>query len=49
MVMASSVQLHPVMVILAVLAMGDLLGFAGVVLAVPTAAVIVVLLDELYV
>jgi predicted PurR-regulated permease PerM len=48
-VMARSVQLHPVMVILAVLAMGDLLGFAGVVLAVPTAAVITVLLDELYV
>ena len=49
MVMARSVQLHPVMVILAVLAMGDLLGFAGVILAVPTAAVITVLLDELYV
>ncbi len=49
MVMARSVQLHPVMVILAVLAMGDLLGFAGVVLAVPTAAVVTVLLDELYV
>lgn len=49
MVMARSVQLHPVVVILAVLAMGDLLGFAGVVLAVPTAAVITVLLDELYV
>ena len=49
MVMARSVQLHPVMVILAVLAMGDLLGLAGVILAVPTAAVITVLLDELYV
>jgi predicted PurR-regulated permease PerM len=49
MVMARSVQLHPVVVILAVLAMGDLLGFAGVVLAVPTAAVVTVLLDELYV
>lgn len=49
MVMARSVQLHPVMVILAVLTMGDLLGFAGVVLAVPTAAVLTVLLDELYV
>jgi predicted PurR-regulated permease PerM len=49
MVMARSVQLHPVMVILAVLAMGDLLGVAGVILAVPTAAVITVLLDELYV
>jgi predicted PurR-regulated permease PerM len=49
MVMARSVQLHPVIVILAVLAMGDLLGFAGVVLAVPTAAVVTVLLDELYV
>ncbi len=49
MVMARSVQLHPVMVILAVLAMGNLLGFVGVVLAVPTAAVVTVLLDELYV
>lgn len=49
MVMARSVQLHPVMVILAVLAMGDLLGLTGVILAVPTAAVLTVLLDELYV
>ena len=49
MVMARSVQLHPVVVILAVLAMGDLLGLAGVILAVPTAAVVTVLLDELYV
>jgi predicted PurR-regulated permease PerM len=48
-VMARSVQLHPVVVILAVLAMGDLLGIAGVILAVPTAAVVTVLLDELYV
>jgi hypothetical protein len=29
--------------------MGDLLGLAGVILAVPTAAVVTVLLDELYV
>ncbi len=49
MVMARSVHLHPVIVILAVLAMGDLLGLAGVILAVPTAAVLTVLLDELYV
>lgn len=49
MVMARSVQLHPVVVILAVLAMGDLLGLAGVILAVPTAAILTVLLDELYV
>lgn len=49
MVMARSVQLHPVVVILAVLAMGDLLGVAGVIIAVPTAAVLTVLLDELYV
>ena len=49
MVMARSVRLHPVVVILAVLAMGDLLGLAGIVLAVPTAAVVTVLLDELYV
>ena len=38
-----------IVVILAVLAMGDLLGLAGVILAVPTAAVVTVLLDELYV
>lgn len=49
MVMARSVQLHPVVVILAVLAMGDLLGLMGVILAVPTAAAVTVLLDELYV
>ncbi len=49
MVMARSVRLHPVVVILAVLVMGDLLGLAGVILAVPTAAVVTVLLDELYV
>ncbi len=48
-VMSRSVQLHPVVVILAVLTMGDLLGFVGVILAVPTAAVVTVLLDELYV
>ena len=49
MIMARSVQIHPVVVILAVLAMGDLLGLAGVILAVPTAAVFTVLLDDLYV
>ena len=49
MVMARSVRLHPVVVILAILAMGDLLGLAGVILAVPTVAVVTVLLDELYV
>src|SRR5215208_3284373 len=49
MVMARSVQLHPVMVILAVLAMGHHLGVAGVIHAVPIAAVVTVLLDELYV
>jgi predicted PurR-regulated permease PerM len=49
MVMARSVQLHPVVVILAVLAMGELLGLVGVVLAVPSAATATVLLDELYV
>ena len=48
-VMARSVQLHPVTVILAVLAMGNLLGLPGVILAVPTAAVVTVLLEELYV
>lgn len=48
-VIARSVRLHPVVVIVAVLVMGDLLGLIGVVLAVPTAAVATVLLDELYV
>jgi len=49
MVMARSVKLHPVVVILAVLAMGELLGLAGIVLAVPAAATLTVLLEELYV
>jgi predicted PurR-regulated permease PerM len=48
-IMARSVQLHPVTVIIAVLVMGNLLGLAGVILAVPAAAVVTVLLEELYV
>ncbi len=46
-VMGRQVNLHPVMVILTFLVMGKLLGFFGVLLAVPIAAVIVTLIDEL--
>lgn len=42
------VGLHPVVVIFAILAGGKLFGFVGVLLAVPTSAVIVVLLRHLY-
>ncbi len=45
-VMGQQVRLHPVVVILTFLVMGKLLGFVGVLLAVPTAAVIVTLVDE---
>ncbi|HEY9675398.1 MAG TPA: AI-2E family transporter [Waterburya sp.] len=45
-VMGRQVHLHPVMVIITFLIMGELLGFAGVILAVPTAAVVVTLVDE---
>jgi predicted PurR-regulated permease PerM len=46
-VMGQRVNLHPVMVILAFLVMGKLLGLVGVLLAVPAAAVLVTLIDEL--
>ncbi len=46
-VMGRQVNLHPVMVILTFLVMGKLLGFFGVLLAVPIAAVFVSLIDEL--
>jgi predicted PurR-regulated permease PerM len=45
-VMGKQVNLHPVMVILTFLVMGKLLGFFGVLLAVPIAAVIVTIIDE---
>lgn len=45
-VMGREVNLHPVMVIVTFLVMGKLLGLIGVVLAVPTAAIVVTLLDE---
>ena len=46
-VMGRQVHLHPVMVIITFLIMGELLGLVGVLLAVPTAAVLVTLVDEL--
>jgi predicted PurR-regulated permease PerM len=45
-IMAQRVGLHPVVVIVAFLCMGELLGLIGLLLAVPTAAVIVTLVDE---
>jgi predicted PurR-regulated permease PerM len=45
-VMGQQVKLHPVMVILTFLIMGKLLGFIGILLAVPTVAIIVTLIDE---
>ena len=45
-VIARRVHLHPVMVILAFLVLGELLGFVGVLLAVPAAAIVVTLVDE---
>jgi len=46
-VMSREVNLHPVVVIITFLVMGKLLGLIGVILAVPTAAIVVTLLDEL--
>lgn len=46
-VMGKQVHLHPVMVVITFLVMGELLGFMGVLLAVPAAAVIVTMVDEL--
>ena len=45
-VMGKQVDLHPVVVILTFLVMGKLLGFIGILLAVPAAAVFVTLIDE---
>lgn len=45
-VMGQQVNLHPIIVILTFLVMGKLLGFAGVLLAVPTVAVLMTLIDE---
>jgi predicted PurR-regulated permease PerM len=45
-VMGQQVDLHPVMVILTFLVMGKLLGLVGILLAVPTVAVLVTLIDE---
>ena len=45
-VMGKQVDLHPVVIILVFLVMGKLLGLIGIVLAVPTAAVLVTLIDE---
>ncbi len=45
-IMGESVGLHPVVIILAILVFGNLLGFLGVLLAVPLAAVLKVLLGE---
>ena len=47
-VMQRAVQLHPAAVILALVAGGSLFGFAGLLLAVPTAAVIKILLSHLW-
>ena len=45
-VMGHQVRLHPVVVLISFIALGRLLGLAGVVLAVPTAVFVAVLLDE---
>ena len=45
-VMAQRVHLHPVMVILAFLVLGNLLGLISILLAVPAAAVLVTFIDE---
>jgi predicted PurR-regulated permease PerM len=45
--MSQRVGLHPVVVIVAFLIMGELRGLIGLLLAVPVAAVIVTLVDEL--
>ncbi len=45
-VMGRQVHLHPVGIILTFLVMGKLLGFIGILLAVPIAAVLVTLIDE---
>lgn len=46
-IMGQRVHLHPVVVILAFLSLGKLLGFIGLIIAVPAAAVLVTIVDEL--
>lgn len=46
-VMSQRVHLHPVIVVLAFLILGNLLGLLGILLAVPTAAVLMTIVDEL--
>jgi predicted PurR-regulated permease PerM len=45
-VMGHAVDLHPVVVMLAILAGGELLGIPGALLAVPVAAALSVIVDE---
>jgi predicted PurR-regulated permease PerM len=45
-IMERAVNLHPLAVVLALIAGGDLLGIAGAIVAVPVAAAIAVILDE---
>jgi predicted PurR-regulated permease PerM len=45
-VMAGKVGLHPVVVILSILVFGKLLGFLGILIAVPLTTVLIVLLQE---
>jgi predicted PurR-regulated permease PerM len=45
-IMSEKVGLHPVVIILAILVFGKLLGFLGVLFAVPLAAALKVLLEE---
>jgi predicted PurR-regulated permease PerM len=46
-IMAQRVRLHPVIVVLAFLCFGNLLGLLGVLLAVPAAAVLMTILEEI--
>jgi predicted PurR-regulated permease PerM len=48
-VMANRVNLHPALVAIGVVVVGQLFGFAGLFVAVPILALIVVLVDELWV
>ncbi len=47
-IIGKSVGLHPVVIILSILIFGTLLGFLGVIFAVPIAAVVKVLVEELF-
>lgn len=48
-ILGRSVQLHPVWVLISVLAGGNLFGFWGVLLAVPTAVILKILIHEFYI